>query len=58
MMVMTAREILTVLYNNIIEGLARYGCGVMGLPFYEEESSADLPLSHDGCARKRNRENS
>jgi hypothetical protein len=55
---MTAREILTVLYNDIIEGLSRYGCGVMGLPFYEEESSADLPLSHAGCARKRNRENS
>jgi hypothetical protein len=56
MMVMTAREILTALFNDIIEGLARFGCGMVGLVY--EESSADLPLSHNGCARKRNRENS
>ena len=30
---MTAREILTVLYNDIIEGLARMGCGMVGLPY-------------------------
>ncbi len=30
---MTAREILTVLFEDIIEGLARLGCGMVGLPY-------------------------
>jgi hypothetical protein len=27
------KEILTALYNDIIEGLARLGCGMVGLPY-------------------------
>jgi hypothetical protein len=30
---MTARETLTVLFNDILEGLARLGCGMVGLPY-------------------------
>jgi hypothetical protein len=30
---MTAREILTVLFNDIVEGLARLGCGMVGLSY-------------------------
>jgi hypothetical protein len=30
---MTAQETLTVLFNDIIEGLARLGCGMVGLPY-------------------------
>jgi hypothetical protein len=30
-MVMTAREILTVLIEDLIEGLARFGCGLAGI---------------------------
>jgi hypothetical protein len=28
---MTAREILTVLIEDLIEGLARFGCGLAGI---------------------------
>lgn len=46
MMDMTVREILTVLFNDTVEGLARFGCGMVGLPYpYEIESSADLPVA-------------
>jgi hypothetical protein len=27
------KEILTALFNDIIEGLARLGCGMVGLPY-------------------------
>jgi len=30
-MVMTAREILTALIEDLIEGLARFGCGLAGI---------------------------
>lgn len=30
---MTAREILTVLINDLIEGFARLGCGIAGIPY-------------------------
>ena len=30
---MTVSEILTALFDNIIEGLARMGCGMVGLPY-------------------------
>jgi len=30
---MTARETLTVLINDFIEGLARFGCGMVGIPY-------------------------
>jgi hypothetical protein len=33
MMDMTVREILTALFEGIIEGLARFGCGMVGLPY-------------------------
>jgi len=29
----TAKEILTALFDNIIEGFARMGCGMVGLPY-------------------------
>jgi len=33
MMDMTVSETLTALFDNIIEGLARMGCGMVGLPY-------------------------
>jgi hypothetical protein len=36
MMDMTVSEILTALFNDFIEGLARYGCGMAGLPYYND----------------------
>jgi hypothetical protein len=33
MMAMTVSETLTALFDNIIEGLARMGCGMVGLPY-------------------------
>lgn len=30
---MTVRETLTAIIDAIIEGLARYGCGLAGLPY-------------------------
>ena len=30
---MTLREILTALFDDIVEGLARFGCGLAGLPY-------------------------
>jgi hypothetical protein len=33
MMDMTVQETLTVLFNDLIEGLARLGCGMVGLPY-------------------------
>jgi hypothetical protein len=33
MMVMTVSETLTALFDDIIEGLARMGCGMVGLPY-------------------------
>jgi len=30
---MTAQEILIALFNGIIEGLAQYGCAMVGLPY-------------------------
>jgi hypothetical protein len=33
MMAMIDRETLTVLFNDIIEGLARFGCGLAGIPY-------------------------
>jgi hypothetical protein len=48
---MTVRETLTVLFNDLIEGLARFGCGMVGLPY--EESSANLPHAHVGCATQK-----
>jgi hypothetical protein len=38
-MAMTVLEILTALFNDFVEGLARYGCGVAGLPYYEDHES-------------------
>jgi hypothetical protein len=35
MMVMTVRETLTALFNDIVEGLARFGCGLAGIPYDE-----------------------
>jgi hypothetical protein len=32
-MVMIARETLIALFNDIIEGLARFGCGLAGIPY-------------------------
>jgi hypothetical protein len=29
----TAKEILTALFDDIVEGLARLGCGMVGLPY-------------------------
>ena len=40
---MISREILTALFDDIIEGLARFGCGMAGI--YYTESSADLPVA-------------
>jgi hypothetical protein len=33
MMAMTVRETLTVLIDDLIEGLARFGCGLAGIPY-------------------------
>ena len=33
---MTAQEILTALFDDIIEGLARLGCGLAGIPYESE----------------------
>jgi hypothetical protein len=33
MMDMTVRETLTALFDDIIEGLARFGCGLAGIPY-------------------------
>jgi hypothetical protein len=33
---MTVRETLIVLFEDIIEGLARFGCGLAGLPYHED----------------------
>ena len=30
---MTVSETLTALFDNMIEGLARMGCGMVGLPY-------------------------
>jgi len=30
---MISREILTALFDDLIEGLARFGCGMVGLPY-------------------------
>jgi hypothetical protein len=30
---MINRETLTALFNDIIEGLARFGCGLAGIPY-------------------------
>ena len=40
---MTVSEILTALFDNIIEGLARLGCGMVGLPYpvIEETQNED-----------------
>ena len=40
---MTVSEILTALFDNIIEGLARMGCGMVGLPYpvIEETQNED-----------------
>jgi hypothetical protein len=32
-MAMTARETLTALFDQLIEGLARFGCGLAGIPY-------------------------
>ena len=32
----TLQEILTAVFNDIIEGLARFGCGMVGLPYPED----------------------
>jgi hypothetical protein len=32
-----ALAILTALYNGIVEGLARFGCGMVGLPYPDFE---------------------
>jgi hypothetical protein len=36
MMVMTLQKILTALFDDIIEGLARFGCGLAGIPYESE----------------------
>lgn len=33
---MTAQEILTALIKDLIEGLARFGCGLGGIPYESE----------------------
>jgi hypothetical protein len=43
MMDMTVRETLTVLFDYLIEGLARYGCGVTGMPYYDDADKNTLP---------------
>jgi hypothetical protein len=35
-MAMTVLEILTALFDDIIEGLARFGCGLEGIPYEKE----------------------
>ena len=30
---MTAQETLTALFEDLIQGLARFGCGLAGLPY-------------------------
>ena len=34
---MTVRETLIALFEDIIEGLARFGCGLAGLPYGEDK---------------------
>jgi len=41
MMVMTVLETLTALFNDVLEGLARYGCGVAGLPYYGDDNESE-----------------
>jgi hypothetical protein len=41
MMVMTVSETLTALFDDIIEGLARLGCGMVGLPYPVIEEERD-----------------
>ena len=40
---MTVSETLTALFDNMIEGLARMGCGMVGLPYpvIEETQNED-----------------
>jgi hypothetical protein len=38
-MAMTAQETLTALFNDLIEGLACLGCGMVGLPYPEIEDN-------------------
>lgn len=33
---MTVQETLTVLFEQIIEGLARFGCGLGGIPYEDQ----------------------
>ena len=37
---MTLRKTLTALFDNKIEGLARFGCGAAGLPYYEADDES------------------
>jgi hypothetical protein len=37
MMDMTIRETLTALIDNIYHALARFGCGILGLPYDPED---------------------
>jgi hypothetical protein len=37
-MAMTVLEILTVLFNDIVEGLSRFGCGMVGLPYPDDKN--------------------
>jgi hypothetical protein len=41
MMDMTVQETLTALFDDIIEGLARLGCGMVGLPYPVIEEERD-----------------
>ena len=41
MMVMTVSETLTALFDDIIEGLACLGCGMVGLPYPVIEEEED-----------------
>jgi hypothetical protein len=36
MTVTTLQKTLTVLFDDIIEGLARFGCGLAGIPYENE----------------------
>jgi hypothetical protein len=36
MMVMTVLETLTALFDDIIEGIARFGCGLEGISYENE----------------------
>lgn len=47
---MTVLEILTVLFNDIVEGLSRFGCGMVGLP-YPENDPALGPVDANGNRR-------